>query len=312
MLARTKSAVSGVSSHRVKHTPINKWHDIQNELMHEMVTHKKPNHGIKLLSIYKQGNNYSFTRTEGMKLVDRTLIVNNIEGNENIPRGSLIVGINNTNLSEDYYSNGYRKFLNEFRKLDDGDEFVVKYRIINPHVTVPYELEFPGLKEELKQTKNILTRIPASTNIQRNHSEESDTQQKGLLSYRRNLEGCENDEYCTSNLLGDRCDMRTGYCVFDFDSLPDLSDFFETEGDDEDDEEDLECGPFGCITSAFRSLRNRTRREGGNRKQVGDNKIKTKRNRTKRNKTKRNKTKRNKTKRNKTLRRNKTKRKYKY
>ena len=221
MLARTKSTQSnsllGRPKKSKKQTMLDEksseWFKKSSELMYKTVTYtKKENQGIKLKTIYKKDNIYSFTKIDGAK-IQYTLIVKKIKDDNTIPDGSLIVAINSTDLSNNYMGKGYEKFLSVYKSINSGEKFTIKYRLINPNLPVPYKL--PSQLKLQRATPKVTL---ASKNLPRviRNKEDLDMTSLHLPGQK---EGCYNDQYCISNGWGDYCNNLTGDCEYSYEEI---------------------------------------------------------------------------------------------
>ena len=104
---------------------MNNWSENLDKLMeHKTLEHIKgaKTHGIKLVKVYKTGNGYSFKKPSEDAKPLYTLIVDNITRNDGtvdktIPRGSLIIAINGTDLSRSHVVEGRKEFFKVYGGL---------------------------------------------------------------------------------------------------------------------------------------------------------------------------------------------------
>ena len=234
MLARTKSNTNNSVLSRTRvdpkkgklHEASASWYERSSALIHKTITHtktKKPGDlGIKLKKIYKKDKNdtnLSFSKIKG-GLSYSTLIVDKIN-NKTIPSGSLIVAINDTDLSNDYMGKGFNKFLSVYKSLNTGEQFTIRYMLIDPNLPLPYKLprqlrpRLNPLKETIVSNVSLNppgNRAPLGEELPQfvHRPEGSRTENPRPTSSQQ--EGCTSDKYCIKNHWGNQCDKKTGDC----------------------------------------------------------------------------------------------------
>ena len=228
MLARTKSN-SVLSRPRVDpkkgklHEASASWYERSSPLIHKTITHTKTDKpgvlDIKLKRIYKKDKKLSFSKIKG-GLSYSTLIVDKIN-NKTIPSGSLIVAINDTDLSDDYMGKGYNKFLSVYKSLNTGEQFTIRYRLIDPNLPLPYKLprqlrpRLTPLKETIVSNVSMNpdgNRAPLGEELPLFVHRPEGYRTENPRPTSSQQEWCTSDEYCIKNHWGNQCDKKTGDC----------------------------------------------------------------------------------------------------